>query len=58
MLSVHLPMLCAVLKFAVHLRNSFKTVIRKRENIKNVFEGLLMVWVVCPPHGVSLSSPT
>ena len=31
MLSVHLPMLCAVLRFAVHLQNSFKILIRKRE---------------------------
>jgi len=51
MLSVHLPVLCAMPRFAVHLQNSFKPIIRKRENIKNIVEGLLMVCVVCPPHG-------
>lgn len=38
-------------KVAVHLRNSFNY------PKKNLFEMLLMVWVVFPPHDVSLSSP-
>lgn len=51
-LSVHLLMLCAVLRFAVHPWNGFNY------PKKNVFELLLMVWVVSPPPRVSLPSPS